>query len=107
MKTIDPVEIFLMETKIDYSFVARVMNKLGLLIFFLYLCSLRISLRIIFIWRKLWGNDLVFLCFLVYGPVLWREKEVFWWELMDHGQNLEMSWLCLGDFNDLLRQDEK
>lgn len=47
VKTIDPVEIFLMETKIDYSFVAHVMNKLGLLIFFLYLCSL----KIIFIWR--------------------------------------------------------
>lgn len=53
------------------------------------------------------GEDPKFSCSLVYGPVVWQEKEVFWLELSSLDQDVHMPWVCMGDFNDLVRQDEK
>lgn len=125
MKTVDLMGIFLMETKIDCSSIARVMKKIGFS-FFISIPPIGRSGGLAFCWRPGFrfqvlstsqyffhlevepgGDDPKFLCSLVYGPVLWREKELFWQELRWLGQNMSIPWLCVRDFNDLVRQSEK
>lgn len=48
-----------------------------------------------------------FLCSFVYGPPLWRHKAVFWEELADLRGSGDQPWVCTGDFNDVVKSNEK
>ena len=43
----------------------------------------------------------------VYGPPKERERILCWNEIRRIAYGINDSWMCVGDFNDLLRQDEK
>lgn len=48
-----------------------------------------------------------FLCFIVYGPTVWKEKSSFWNELQQLNRDEHQPWFCMGDFNDILCSAEK
>lgn len=56
---------------------------------------------------KLGGDRSEFLCSSVYGPPLWRNKASFWDDLMKLGVLNDKPWVCVGDFNDIIKQREK
>lgn len=49
------------------------------------------------------GDRPEFLCSFVYRPPLWRNKAAFWVELVELGGDSGQPWVCVGDFNDILR----
>lgn len=125
VKTIDPLGIFFMETKIDCCSVAHVMKKLGFSFFFT-IPPIGKKGGVAFCWRPnfrftvLWdsknivhldvepGGDVPrFFCSLVYGPSVWRDKEEFWCKLQSLAPTVNSPWLCMGDFNYVVRQQEK
>lgn len=53
------------------------------------------------------GDKIDFWCSMVYGPPLWRHKEAFLADLMNLGDLSGKPWVCIGDFNDVVRQSEK
>lgn len=48
-----------------------------------------------------------FLFSFVYRPPLWRNKEAFWEDLADLGGSGDQSWVYIGDFNDIVKPNEK
>lgn len=40
-------------------------------------------------------------------PPLWRNKAAFWDDLMKLGGLNDKPWVCVGDFNDIIKQGEK
>lgn len=117
--------IFLLERKLDCGAVSCVLKKLGFS-FFLIVPPIGRKGVWAFCWRPsfcfnvLWksknvihlevqpgGEDPGFLCLLVYGPPVWKEKECFWKEMRQLAPDDNTPWLCLGDFNDIVRQNEK
>ncbi|KAB1212547.1 hypothetical protein CJ030_MR5G006241 [Morella rubra] len=96
VKMVDPVGMFLMETKIDCVSVSRILNILGFS-FFITVPPIGRRGGLVFCWRPelrfsvLWqsanlihleiymsGEIPDFFCSLIYGPSVWREKEGFW-----------------------------
>ncbi|KAB1225193.1 hypothetical protein CJ030_MR1G016593 [Morella rubra] len=53
------------------------------------------------------GEDPRFFCSLVYGPPVWKEKEGFWLVMRQLAPTDNTPWICIGDFNDLIRSNEK
>lgn len=53
------------------------------------------------------GEDPKFLCSLVYGPPVWKEKAAFWQDMRQLAPVDNTPWICLGDFNDIACQTEK
>lgn len=53
------------------------------------------------------GDDTRFLCSLVYGPAVCKEKVAFWYQLQQLNQGENLPWVCLGDFNDIMSQTKK
>lgn len=53
------------------------------------------------------GDDSNFLCSLLYGPMLWKEKAKFWCDLQNLNNDDNMPWVCLGDFNAIASQMKK
>lgn len=43
----------------------------------------------------------------VYSPTIWNEKPHFWYELECSGSIFDGLWLCLGDFNAVVSQQDK
>ncbi|KAF7835884.1 reverse transcriptase [Senna tora] len=43
----------------------------------------------------------------VYGPLKEKERRIVWDKIRSVGSNLHGSWLCVGDFNDVLYHSEK
>lgn len=123
MKTM--VGIFLMETTIGCAFVSRVLKKVGFS-FFIFVPPLDRRGGLAFCWRldfrfKLLrqsqnffhlevepgGDDPVFLCTLLYGPTIWKEKSGFLNDLQHLNMDEHRPWYCMGDFNDILCSAEK
>lgn len=44
---------------------------------------------------------------LVYGPSIWSDKPRFWEQLRSVGQAFNGAWMCLGDFNSVISQQDK
>ncbi|KAB1213093.1 hypothetical protein CJ030_MR5G015919 [Morella rubra] len=125
IKETDPIGIFLMEIKVKDGVVYCVMKKIGFS-FFLSIPPVGLRVGLLFCWRPelqfsvLWNSTNIlhlqinlgsdysdFLCSLIYGPPLWRDKEQFWNKLTDLAQGPEVPGVCVGDFNDLLGAQEK
>lgn len=125
MKTIDPSDIFLMETMIDSASVSRVLQKIEFS-YFISMPPLGRRGGLIFCWRlnfcfKVLGqsqhffhlemvlgeDDPSFLCFLVYGPAVWKEKLGFWNDLIQLNRDEQQPWFCMGDFNDIISPADK
>lgn len=125
IREFDPVGIFLIETKCADEIVAKVMKYLGFTFFF-SVSPLGSKGGLAFCWRPNLKFDVLllshhifhllvhpenevpsFLCSLVYGPSLWKDKGNFWkaMELLE-GEPGTLR-VCLGDFNYVLCQSEK
>lgn len=46
-------------------------------------------------------------CLFVHGPPNWRFKEIFWEQLIRLGGSSDLPWVCIGDFNEVMWQNEK
>lgn len=125
VRVIDPVCVFLIETKVADDIVHKVAKKIGFT-FFISVPPIGNKGGLLFFWRLglnfdiIWMHDHIihlliqpgedlqnFFLSLAYGPSVWTQKEWFWDQLRLLGTQSQDPWVCLGDLNDVLKQREK
>lgn len=121
VREVNPMGIFLIETKISDDRVQSVFRRLGFS-FFVSFPPVRCKGGLAFCWRpglvfdilmfsssilhlliQPGGGRVDFLCSFVYEPPLWRHKETFWKELASLNSFGAHPWVCTGDFNEVVK----
>lgn len=125
MREVNPMGIFLIETKISDDRVQSVFRRLGFS-FFVSFPPVRCTGGLAFCWCpglvfdilmfpssilhlfiQPGGGRVDFLCSFMYEPPLWRHKETFWKELASLNSFGVHPWVCTGDFNEVVKLSKK
>lgn len=96
MREVDPMGIFIMETKIKDDRLSLIFRRLGFVHFISVPpvgCKGGIAFRV--------------LCSLVHGPAYWKDKGEFWEDLGSVGTSNTLPRVSIGDFNEVLLSLEK
>lgn len=122
IRKVNPVIVFVMETKLSDSAFANTSMRLRFQNF-LSVPSLGLRGGLVLLWRPNVDFDVIhssthlisimgglmedFAIYFVYGPTRWQDKILFWHQLSQLVSQGPSSGICLGNFNDLLFAHDK
>lgn len=125
IQCVDPIVVFLMETKMTDDTLDRTLRSLGFH-FFVFCPPVGLRGGLAFCWRPNITLDVLFIskflfcvkvhpglgildsfCCFVYHPTWWQDKVPFWHNFHLRLVDSALPFICLGDFNDLLSGVDK